>query len=179
MLGFCVSVGGQIANNPALPLHNLGYPIVGTSPLDIDNAENRAKFSSMLNELNIDQPSWINAKSSEEIQTFIAEVGLPVLIRPSYVLSGAAMKVVSDQKTLTSYLNEAVLISNDHPVVISQFIENAKELEIDGIAQNGKIVIDSISEHIENAGVHSGDATLVFPPERLYLKTVTRARDSA
>ncbi|RTL13464.1 MAG: carbamoyl-phosphate synthase (glutamine-hydrolyzing) large subunit [Neisseriaceae bacterium] len=177
--GVCVSVGGQIANNLALPLHNLGYPIVGTSPLDIDNAENRAKFSSMLNELNIDQPSWINAKSSEEIQTFIAEVGLPVLIRPSYVLSGAAMKVVSDQKTLTSYLNEAVLISNDHPVVISQFIENAKELEIDGIAQNGKIVIDSISEHIENAGVHSGDATLVFPPERLYLKTVTRARDSA
>lgn len=177
--GVCVSVGGQIANNLALPLHNLGYPIVGTSPLDIDNAENRAKFSSMLNELNIDQPSWINAKSSEEIQAFIAEVGLPVLIRPSYVLSGAAMKVVSDQKTLTSYLNEAVLISNDHPVVISQFIENAKELEIDGIAQNGKIVIDSISEHIENAGVHSGDATLVFPPERLYLKTVTRARDSA
>lgn len=177
--GVCVSVGGQIANNLALPLHDLGYPIVGTSPLDIDNAENRAKFSSMLNELNIDQPSWINAKSSEEIQAFIAEVGLPVLIRPSYVLSGAAMKVVSDQKTLTSYLNEAVLISNDHPVVISQFIENAKELEIDGIAQNGKIVIDSISEHIENAGVHSGDATLVFPPERLYLKTVTRARDSA
>jgi carbamoyl-phosphate synthase large subunit len=177
--GVCVSVGGQIANNLALPLHNLGYPIVGTSPLDIDNAEDRAKFSSMLNELNIDQPSWINAKSSEEVQTFIAEVGLPVLIRPSYVLSGAAMKVVSDQKTLTNYLNEAVLISNDHPVVISQFIENAKELEIDGIAQNGKIVIDSISEHIENAGVHSGDATLVFPPERLYLKTVTRARDSA
>ena len=177
--GVCVSVGGQIANNLALPLHNLGYPIVGTSPLDIDNAEDRAKFSSMLNELNIDQPSWINAKSSEEVQAFIAEVGLPVLIRPSYVLSGAAMKVVSDQKTLTSYLNEAVLISNDHPVVISQFIENAKELEIDGIAQNGKIVIDSISEHIENAGVHSGDATLVFPPERLYLKTVTRARDSA
>ncbi|MBP7781783.1 MAG: carbamoyl-phosphate synthase (glutamine-hydrolyzing) large subunit [Burkholderiales bacterium] len=179
VVGVCVSVGGQIANNLALPLHKLGYPILGTSPLDIDNAEDRAKFSSMLNELNIDQPRWINAKSSEEVQAFIGEVGLPVLIRPSYVLSGAAMKVVSDHKTLASYLSDAVLISNDHPVVISQFIENAKELEIDGIAQNGRIIIDSISEHVENAGVHSGDATLVFPPERLYLKTVTRARESA
>lgn len=177
--GVCVSVGGQIANNLALALHKRGYPILGTSPLDIDKAEDRAKFSSMLNELNIDQPRWINATSSEEIQAFIAEVGLPVLIRPSYVLSGAAMKVVSDQNTLNSYLNDAMLISNEHPVVISQFIENAKELEIDGIAQNGRIVIDSISEHIENAGVHSGDATLVFPPERLYLKTVNRARDIA
>lgn len=177
--GICVSVGGQIANNLALPLYNLGYPILGTSPLDIDGAEDRAKFSSMLGRLNIDQPRWINATSPEEIQAFIHEVGLPVLIRPSYVLSGAAMKVVSDQNTLNSYLADAVLISNEHPVVISQFIENAKELEIDGIAQNGKVIIDAISEHIENAGVHSGDATLIFPPERLYLKTVMRAKDVA
>lgn len=177
--GVCVSVGGQIANNMALRLHKLGYPILGTSPLDIDKAEDRAKFSSMLNDLDIDQPQWISATSSEQIQAFIKEVGLPVLIRPSYVLSGAAMKVVSDHATLNQYLNDAMLISNEHPVVISQFIENAKELEIDGIAQNGRVVIDSISEHIENAGVHSGDATLVFPPERLYLKTVNRAKDIA
>lgn len=177
--GVCVSVGGQVANNLALSLYKRGYPILGTSPLDIDGAEDRAKFSSMLNDLGIDQPRWINATSSEQIQAFIKEVGLPVLIRPSYVLSGAAMKVVSDHTTLNQYLNDAMLISNEHPVVISQFIENAKELEVDGIAQNGRIVIDSISEHIENAGVHSGDATLVFPPERLYLKTVNRARDIA
>ncbi len=177
--GVCVSVGGQIANNMALRLHKLGYPILGTSPLDIDKAEDRAKFSSMLNDLDIDQPQWISATSSEQIQAFIKEVGLPVLIRPSYVLSGAAMKVVSDHATLNQYLNDAMLISNEHPVVISQFIENAKELEIDSIAQNGRVVIDSISEHIENAGVHSGDATLVFPPERLYLKTVNRSRDIA
>lgn len=177
--GVCVSVGGQIANNLALRLHQRGYPILGTSPLDIDKAEDRAKFSSMLNDLDIDQPQWISATSSEEIQAFIQEVGLPVLIRPSYVLSGAAMKVVSDHATLNQYLNDAMLISNEHPVVISQFIENAKELEIDGVAQNGRIVIDSISEHIENAGVHSGDATLVFPPERLYLKTVNRGREIA
>lgn len=177
--GVCVSVGGQIANNLALRLHKLGYPILGTSPLDIDKAEDRAKFSSMLNDLGIDQPQWISATSSEQIQEFIQDVGLPVLIRPSYVLSGAAMKVVSDHATLNQYLNDAMLISNEHPVVISQFIENAKELEIDGVAQNGRIVIDSISEHIENAGVHSGDATLVFPPERLYLKTVNRGRDIA
>ncbi|MDD3267589.1 MAG: carbamoyl-phosphate synthase large subunit, partial [Burkholderiales bacterium] len=177
--GVCVSVGGQVANNLALSLYKCGYPILGTSPLDIDKAEDRAKFSSMLNNLGIDQPRWISATSSEEIQAFIKEVSLPVLIRPSYVLSGAAMKVVSDHNTLNQYLNDAMLISNEHPVVISQFIENAKELEVDGIAQNGRIVIDSISEHIENAGVHSGDATLVFPPERLYLKTVNRARDIA
>ncbi len=179
VIGVCVSVGGQIANNLALSLHKLGYPILGTSPLDIDKAEDRAKFSSMLNELDIDQPRWISATSSQEIQDFISEVGLPVLIRPSYVLSGAAMKVVSDYTTLNQYLSDAMLISNEHPVVISQFIENAKELEIDGVAQNGRIVIDSISEHIENAGVHSGDATLVFPPERLYLKTVNKGRDIA
>lgn len=177
--GVCVSVGGQVANNLALSLHKRGYPILGTSPLDIDKAEDRAKFSSMLNDLDIDQPRWISATSNEEIQAFIADVGLPVLIRPSYVLSGAAMKVVSDHATLNQFINEAVLISNEHPVVISQFIENAKELEVDGVAQNGKIVIDSISEHIENAGVHSGDATLVFPPERLYLKTVNRSREIA
>lgn len=177
--GVCVSVGGQIANNLALSLHRCGYPVLGTSPEDIDKAEDRAKFSAMLNALHIDQPQWINATSIGEIDKFIAEVGLPVLIRPSYVLSGAAMKVVADRRALEEYLSAATLISNDHPVVISQFIENAKELELDGIAQNGSVIIDAISEHVENAGVHSGDATLIFPPERLYLKTVTRAREIA
>lgn len=177
--GVCVSVGGQIANNLALALHRRGYPVLGTSAEDIDKAEDRAKFSAMLNHLEIDQPQWINATSATEIDEFINQVGLPVLIRPSYVLSGAAMKVVADRESLEQYLGAATLISNEHPVVISQFIENAKELELDGIAQMGNIVIDAISEHVENAGVHSGDATLIFPPERLYLKTVNRAREIA
>jgi carbamoyl-phosphate synthase large subunit len=150
---------------------------LGTATSAIDQAEDRAKFSSLLNQLAIDQPRWVSAINNSEIEAFINEVGFPVLIRPSYVLSGAAMKVVSDQATLSRYLADALLVSNAHPVVISQFIDNAKELEVDGIAQNGKIVIYAISEHIENAGVHSGDATLVFPPERLYLKTVNRAKE--
>lgn len=174
--GVCVSVGGQIANNLALPLARLNYPILGTSPENIDKAEDRAKFSSMLNMLGIDQPRWVAVARSEEAEAFIAEVGLPVLIRPSYVLSGAAMKVISEETALAACLKDALLFSNEHPVVISEFIENAKELEVDGIAQQGRIVIDAVSEHIENAGVHSGDATLVFPPEHLYLKTVTRAK---
>lgn len=175
----CVSVGGQIANNLALPLANLGYKLLGTTSSSIDRAEDRSKFSAMLNELNIDQPNWISAKNIDEINQFINQVGFPVLIRPSYVLSGAAMKVVSSNEMLIKYLEDATLISNERPVVISQFIENAKELEIDGIAQNGRVVIDAISEHIENAGVHSGDATLIFPPERLYLKTVLKAKKVA
>ena len=175
--GVCVSVGGQIANNLALPLYNLGYPIMGTSPLDIDKAENREKFSQLLNDKHIDQPLWIKAENMHDVKKFIAKVGLPVLIRPSYVLSGAAMKVVFDENTLEEYLKDAFLISKDHPVVISEFIENAKELEMDGVAYNGKIIIDAISEHIENAGVHSGDATIVFPPERLYIKTVLKAKE--
>ncbi len=177
--GVCVSVGGQAANNLALPLYNKGYPILGTSPIDIDKAENRETFSQLLNDKNIDQPRWIKADNLKQAREFIRNVGLPVLIRPSYVLSGAAMKVVFDERTLEDYLKEAFLISKDHPVVISEFIENAKELEIDGVAQNGKIIIHAISEHVENAGVHSGDATIIFPPERLYIKTVLKAKEIA
>ena len=177
--GVCVSVGGQAANNLALPLFNAHYPILGTSPQDIDMAENREKFSRLLNQHNIDQPRWVKAKDIHEVRNFIAEVGLPVLIRPSYVLSGSAMKVVFNEQMLEDYLKEAFLISKDHPVVISEFIENAKELEIDGVAYQGKIIIHSISEHVENAGIHSGDATIIFPPERLYLKTVLKSKEIA
>ena len=177
--GLCVSVGGQAANNLALPLHRANYPILGTSAENIDMAENRETFSELLNRDNIDQPRWIKAKNLEEVRNFIAKVGLPVLIRPSYVLSGSAMKVVFNEKMLEEYLKEAFLISQDHPVVISEFIENAKELEIDGVAYNGKIIIHSVSEHVENAGVHSGDATIIFPPERLYIKTVLKSKEIA
>jgi carbamoyl-phosphate synthase large subunit len=177
--GVCVSVGGQAANNLALPLFKANYPILGTSPQDIDMAENREKFSQLLNQEHIDQPRWIKAKNISEVRDFIADVGLPVLIRPSYVLSGSAMKVVFNEQVLEEYLKEAFLISKDHPVVISEFIENAKELEIDGVAYQGKIIIHSISEHVENAGIHSGDATIIFPPERLYLKTVLKSKEIA
>jgi carbamoyl-phosphate synthase large subunit len=177
--GVVVSVGGQAANNLALPLFKANYPILGTSPLNIDMAENRETFSQLLNDRNIDQPLWIKAEDITQVRAFIAEVGLPVLIRPSYVLSGAAMKVVFDEDTLEEYLKEAFLISKEHPVVISEFIEDAKELEIDGVADNGKILIFAISEHVENAGVHSGDATIIFPPERLYIKTVLKSKSIA
>ena len=174
--GVCVSVGGQAANNLALPLFRANYPIMGTSPLNIDMAENRETFSQLLNSKNIDQPKWIKAENLEQVRLFITKVGLPVLIRPSYVLSGAAMKVLFDEDTLEEYLKEAFLISKEHPVVISEFIENAKELEIDGVADKGKILIHALSEHVENAGVHSGDATIIFPPERLYIKTVLKSK---
>lgn len=177
--GVCVSVGGQIANNLAMPLYKAGYPVLGTSPVDIDRAENREIFSNLLITKEIDQPRWIKANEMTQVKAFIKEVGLPILIRPSYVLSGAAMKVVFDESTLDEYLKDAFLISKEHPVVISEFIENAKELEIDGVAYKGKILIHAISEHIENAGVHSGDATIVFPPERLYLKTVLKSKEIA
>ncbi|MCC2624163.1 MAG: carbamoyl phosphate synthase large subunit [Burkholderiales bacterium] len=177
--GICVSVGGQAANNLAYPLYTANYPILGTSPVNIDIAENREKFSTLLGQKGIDQPRWIKALNLAEVKKFIKEVGLPVLIRPSYVLSGAAMKVVFDEETLQDYLKEAFLISKEHPVVISEFIENAKELEIDGVAHNGKILIHTVSEHVENAGVHSGDATIIFPPERLYLKTVLKSKNIA
>lgn len=177
--GVCISVGGQIANNLAIPLFKLGYPILGTSPTNIDVAENRELFSKLLTEKNIDQPNWIKAHNMKDAKQFIKKVGLPVLIRPSYVLSGSAMKVVFDLETLEEYLKEAFLLSKDKPVVITQFIEDAKELEIDGVAKNGKIIIHTVSEHIENAGVHSGDATIIYPPERLYLKTVLKAKEIA
>jgi carbamoyl-phosphate synthase large subunit len=174
--GFIVSVGGQIANNLALPLHQRGYPIMGTAAASIDMAENRQKFSSLLSDLQIDQPDWTEVTSEESARLFAEKVGYPILVRPSYVLSGAAMNVIYDSMQLENYLKEATIVSPDHPVVLSQFILNAKELEVDGVAQDGKIVIEAISEHIENAGVHSGDATIVLPPQKLYLETIRRTK---
>lgn len=174
--GIVVSVGGQIANNLALPLNERGYPIMGTSAQDIDRAENRQKFSSLLNDLDIDQPTWEEVRDFEQARAFAERVGYPVLVRPSYVLSGAAMNVVFDEKQLHQFLEEAAVTSPEHPTVISQFINNAKELEIDGVADKGTIVIYAISEHVENAGVHSGDATVVLPPQRLYLETIRRTK---
>lgn len=174
--GVIVSVGGQIANTLALPLYKNGYPILGTSPLKIDYAENREKFSSLLAELNIDQPTWTEASSVEKARQFAQKIGYPILIRPSYVLSGAAMNVIYNESELAHYLNEATIVSKEHPVVLSEFIRDAKELEVDGIADHGKIVIEAISEHVENAGVHSGDATIVLPPQRLYLETIRRTK---
>lgn len=177
--GICLSVGGQIANNLAVPLFKAGYPILGTSPEKIDQAENREKFSQLLNQLKIDQPRWEKVISTEQATAFARTVGFPVLIRPSYVLSGAAMNVVYDEERLKQYLGQASIVSPDYPVVISEFIEYAKELEIDGVADRGKILLETISEHIEHAGVHSGDATIILPPEKLYLKTIRRAKKIA
>jgi len=174
--GVIVSVGGQISNNISLPLHKGGYPILGTDPKNIDKAENRQIFSTLLNNLGIDQPVWTKADSLINVKKFAKKVGYPILIRPSYVLSGVAMNVIYNETELKKYLQEAVVVSADHPVVVSQFIQNAKELEIDGVADNGQVVIQAISEHIEQAGVHSGDATIVLPPQRLYLETIRRTK---
>jgi len=174
--GTVVSVGGQIPNNLALRLHYAQQHILGTSPLSIDRAEDRNKFSSMLDKLKIDQPRWQELTSMEAIYHFIDEVGFPVLIRPSYVLSGAAMNVVSNKDELEHFLNLAAKISQKHPVVVSEFIQNAKEIEFDAVAQNGDVKIYAISEHIEFAGVHSGDATLVFPPQKVYFETIRRIK---
>jgi len=174
--GIIVSVGGQIANNLALPLHEAGYPLLGTSANSIDQAENRKTFSSLLNQLGIDQPAWEEVTTFEKARIFARNVGYPVLVRPSYVLSGAAMNTVFSDSELKKYLDQATVISPDHPVVISQFITNAKELELDGVADRGEIIIEAISEHIENAGIHSGDATIVIPPQRLYLETIRRVK---
>lgn len=174
--GFIVSVGGQIANNLALALHRSGMSIIGTSPASIDMAENRQLFSSMLYEMAIDQPAWQHVTSLENAKQFAAREGYPLLVRPSYVLSGAAMNVVSNDTELAQYLHEATTLSPEHPVVVSKFILEAKELEIDGVAEKGDIVIESIVEHVENAGVHSGDATLVLPPQHLYLETIRQAK---
>ena len=174
--GVIVSVGGQVANNLALPLHNAGCKILGTTPERIDTAENRKTFSTLLNRLGIDQPDWSEVTSFDDVRTFAEKVGYPVLIRPSYVLSGAAMNVVYDQEQLEAYLLEASIVSPDHPVVVSEFISGAKELEVDGVAKNGEIIIEAITEHIENAGVHSGDATIVLPPQNLYLGTIHRTK---
>jgi carbamoyl-phosphate synthase large subunit len=174
--GIIVSVGGQIANNLAVWLDKAGYPILGTKASSIDMAEDRKKFSSLLSHLGIDQPAWQTVSSLESAKKFAGKVGFPLLIRPSYVLSGSAMNVVFNEKELEKYLQEASLISPKHPVVISQFISDAKELEIDGVAKEGAILVEAITEHIENAGVHSGDATVVLPPQRLYLETIRRTK---
>ncbi|NGX62086.1 MAG: Carbamoyl-phosphate synthase large chain [Chlamydiae bacterium] len=174
--GIVISVGGQIANNLALPLSQAGYQILGTPPTCIDMAENRQKFSSLLQDLEIDQPEWVEASSREKALSFAKRVGFPILVRPSYVLSGAAMNVLYEESALDAYLREATIVSPDHPVVLSQFIQNAKELEIDGVAKNGEVIIEAIAEHVENAGVHSGDATLVLPPQKLYIETIRRTK---
>ncbi len=174
--GVIVSVGGQIPNNLAMKLYRQQVPILGTSPISIDRAENRHKFSSMLDQLGIDQPAWKELTSMEEIDEFIAKVGFPVLVRPSYVLSGAAMNVCYDKEGLINFLKLAANVSKEYPVVVSQFLQNAKEVEFDAVAQNGEVVEYAISEHIEFAGVHSGDATLVFPAQKIYFETARRIK---
>jgi len=174
--GVIVSTGGQIANNLAMPLVRLGVKILGTSPEHIDQAENRHRFSSLLDELEVDQPRWRELSTVEEIHQFVTEVGLPVLIRPSYVLSGAAMNVVSNHDELDMFLNVAARVSKEYPVVVSEFIQNAKEIEIDAVAGDGEIIAYAISEHIEFAGVHSGDATMVFPAQKIYFETARRIK---
>ena len=174
--GVIVSTGGQIPNNLAMRLDEQNVPILGTSAKDIDNAEDRAKFSSMLGRNGIDQPEWSALTSMDDIQKFIDRVGFPVLVRPSYVLSGAAMNVCSNNDELERFLKLAANVSEDHPVVVSQFIEHAKEVEMDAVARDGEIIAYAISEHIEFAGVHSGDATIQFPPQKLYCETIRRIK---
>lgn len=174
--GVIVSTGGQIPNNLAMRLDEQHVPILGTAARDIDNAEDRAKFSSLLNELGINQPEWRALTSMDDINEFVERVGFPVLVRPSYVLSGAAMNVCSNKEELERFLKLAANVSEDHPVVVSKFIEYAKEIEMDAVAMNGEIMAYAISEHIEFAGVHSGDATIQFPPQKLYVETVRRIK---
>lgn len=177
--GVIVSVGGQIPNNLALRLHKNGVDILGTSAKSIDKAEDRHKFSSMLDSLEIDQPRWQELSSLEGVFQFVDKVGYPVLVRPSYVLSGAAMNVCSNNDELEHFLQLAANVSKKHPVVVSEFIQNAKEIEIDAVANKGEIITYAISEHIEFAGVHSGDATIQFPPQKLYVETVRRIKKIA
>jgi carbamoyl-phosphate synthase large subunit len=174
--GVIVSMGGQIPNNLAMKLYQMNVPVLGTSPVKIDNAENREKFSSLLDKLGVDQPRWASLTSVEDINRFVEIVGFPVLIRPSYVLSGAAMNVVSNSDQLEYFLQLAANVSKEYPVVVSEFIEEAKEIEIDAVAREGEIIAYAISEHVEFAGVHSGDATIVFPPQKLYIETIRRIK---
>jgi len=174
--GVIVSTGGQIPNNLAMRLDEQNVPILGTSAKDIDNAEDRAKFSAMLTERGINQPEWSALTSMDDINQFVDRVGFPVLVRPSYVLSGAAMNVCSNKDELERFLKLAANVSEDHPVVVSKFIEHAKEIEMDAVAKNGEIMAYAISEHIEFAGVHSGDATIQFPPQKIYVETVRRIK---
>ncbi|KAK2786385.1 hypothetical protein FQN52_007842 [Onygenales sp. PD_12] len=176
--GVIMSMGGQTPNNIALPLHRLNVNILGTSPEMIDTAENRYKFSRLLDHIEVDQPAWKELTSIEEATEFCNKVSYPVLVRPSYVLSGAAMNTVYSQDDLANYLNQAVEVSREHPVVITKYIENAKEIEMDAVAKNGVMVGHFISEHVENAGVHSGDATLILPPQDLSPETVRRIEEA-
>ena len=174
--GVIVSTGGQIPNNLAMSLHEQHVSILGTSAQNIDGAEDRAKFSQMLNEIGVNQPEWRALTSLQDIDLFVERVGFPVLVRPSYVLSGAAMNVCSNKEELERFLQLAANVSEDHPVVVSKFIEHAKEIEMDAVAKDGEILAYAISEHIEFAGVHSGDATIQFPPQKLYVETVRRIK---
>ena len=174
--GIVVSMGGQIPNSLALPLHHAGVLILGTSPLSIDGAEDRHKFSQLLDKLEVDQPLWEELTSLKEAEQFANNVGYPVLVRPSYVLSGAAMSIALSKAELKTYLKKASEIGKEHPVVISKFITGAKEIEIDAVAKEGELYCYAISEHVENAGVHSGDATIVLPPQRTYLETMRRIK---
>lgn len=174
--GVIVSVGGQIPNNLAMKLYRQAVPILGTSPISIDRAENRNKFSAMLDQLGIDQPAWQELTSLNDVKAFVAKVGYPVLVRPSYVLSGAAMNVCYDEEELTRFLQMASEVSKEYPVVVSQFMQETKEIEFDAVAQHGEIVEYAISEHIEYAGVHSGDATLVFPAQQIYFSTARQIK---
>lgn len=174
--GLLLCVGGQVANNLAMPLEKSGYRLLGTSAASIDRAEDRKKFSALLNSLNIDQPLWQEVTDAATARKFGRDAGYPLLVRPSYVLSGAAMNVVYSESELMDRVQEAFALSSEHPVVLSKFIQNAKELEVDGVADRGRVVMEAISEHIENAGIHSGDATIVIPPQRLYLETIRRTK---
>ncbi len=174
--GVIVSTGGQIPNNLAMFLDEQKVRILGTQAKDIDGAEDRAKFSQMLTENGINQPEWSALTTMDDIDKFVDRVGFPVLVRPSYVLSGAAMNVCSNKDELTRFLQLAANVSEDHPVVVSKFIEHAKEIEMDAVARNGEILAYAISEHIEFAGVHSGDATIQFPPQKIYVETVRRIK---
>ncbi|MDO8619626.1 MAG: carbamoyl-phosphate synthase (glutamine-hydrolyzing) large subunit [Candidatus Daviesbacteria bacterium] len=171
-----LSFGGQVPNNLAMACFKSGMKIMGTSPVSIDQAEDRNKFSALLDTLEISQPDWQSLQATPEAIKFAHKIGYPVLVRPSYVLSGSAMNIAYSASELKKYLQEAALVSKEHPVVISKFIDDSKEVEIDGVAQNGELLIYAISEHIENAGVHSGDATLVLPPQRLYLETLRKIK---
>ena len=177
--GVILSTGGQIPNNLATRLDEQHVNILGTTAKSIDNAEDRHKFSSMLDSLSIDQPRWRELTSLSDIYDFVKEVGYPVLVRPSYVLSGAAMNVCSNNTELEQFLQLAANVSKKHPVVVSEFIQNAKEIEMDAVARNGEVLIYAISEHIEFAGVHSGDATIQFPPQKLYVETMRRIKKVA
>jgi carbamoyl-phosphate synthase large subunit len=176
-LGVLLSMGGQVPNNIALKCHRAGMRVLGTRPESIDRAENRFKFSKLLDDIGVDQPEWKELRSEREARAFAKSIGYPVLIRPSYVLSGAAMSIVFNERYLDRYLQKASRVTPEYPVVISKFIMNAKEIELDAVADRGEVIASAIVEHIENAGVHSGDATMVLPPQKLYIETIRRIRE--